>query len=97
MWRMKDIWKESQEQKDHRSRPKRFRIIATNVAISFKNEVRIGFTKDSRPNQDQKMKPEDKRKKIKKIRSSQKTNLKNKSSGKFMKNERNSKKDKCQV
>jgi len=43
------------------------------------------------------MKPEDKRKKIKKIRSSQKTNLKNKSSGKFMKDERNSKKDKCQV
>jgi len=43
------------------------------------------------------MKPEDKRKKIKKIRSSQKTNLKNESSGKLKKNGRNSKKDKCQV
>jgi len=61
-----------------------------------KNEARIGFTEDSRPNKDEKMKPEDKRKKIKKIRWSQKTNLKNESSGK-LKNGRNSKKDKCQV
>jgi len=61
------IQEESQGQKDHRSRPKEFRFIATNVAISFKNEVRSGFIEDSRPRKDEKMKPEDKRKKIKKI------------------------------
>jgi len=45
MWRMKVIREESQEQKDPRSRPNEFRIIAKNVAIPFKMKQEFDLLK----------------------------------------------------